>query len=263
MEKKLLPLTAPFHLLLNQGLDSRFGQSTLFFFITFYGVSAARPSFMFPLLKTFQTIKKANLLGIMFLCAALAVAIVLTAVWGITWLSDTLVTLEKSWLDKLVTWTVGIATGIGGWFILPAFMVLIAGVFQEITIHRVEKTYYPERMRQQEPRFWSDIGHDIKFTIWALFLNILVLPLYFFGIGFLVSIALNSYLLGREFFESAAGYHLGKANARKLVPANRRLVYGGGFFITLITLVPLVNLFMPIFAIIWMVHAYHGIKTTK
>ncbi|MDY6863312.1 MAG: hypothetical protein SV062_10040 [Thermodesulfobacteriota bacterium] len=99
---------------------------------------------------------------------------------------------------------------------LPAIIPLIAGIFQEKAIHKVELVYYPDSTRKKEPKFFPDFKHDITFTIWALFLNILVLPSYFFGIDFIISILLNTYLLGREFFESAAGYHLGKANAKKL-----------------------------------------------
>lgn len=214
---------------------------------------------MFPFSKTLHSIKKANLLGIMFLCAALAVLVILMAVGAITWLTSMLVNLQTGWLDTLVNWIVGALTGIGGWFILPAFTVLIAGIFQETTIHRVERVYYKKNMRKEEPGFWPDLGHDIRFTLFALLLNVLILPLYLFGIGFIASIILNSYLLGREFFESAAGYHLGKPEAKKLAAKNKVIVYGGGFVITLMTLVPVLNLFMPIFAIVWMVHVYHGV----
>lgn len=196
----------------------------------------------------------------MLVCAALAVAVVFAAVGSVTWLTAHLVNIEKGWLDTLVNWIVVGVTGIGGWFMLPALIVLIAGIFQENTIHRVERSYYPDATRTEEPRLWPDLIHDIRFTLLALFLNMLVLPFYVFGIGFILSVALNSYLLGREFFESAAGYHIGKPEAKKLIGKNRGAVYGGGFVIALITLVPVLNFFVPIFAIVWMVHVYHGIR---
>ena len=79
-------------------------------------------------------------------------------------------------------------------------------------------------------------------------------------LGFIVSILLNSYLLSRKFFEIAAGYHIRKPQAQKFGQQNRGMVYGGGFVITLLTLVPLLNLFVPIIAIVWMVHVYHGLR---
>jgi CysZ protein len=115
-------------------------------------------------------------------------------------------------------------------------------------------------MRTEEPKFWPDFVHDIKFTLRALLLNILILPFYFFGAGFILSIALNSYLLGREFFESAAGYHLGKIQAAELGRQYKGAVYCGGFVITLLTLVPFLNILVPIWAVVWMVHVYHFVQ---
>jgi CysZ protein len=215
---------------------------------------------MYPFAKTLCSLRRANLLGLTLVSAGLAVAVVLVAVGGLTWLAAHLVNLQTGWLDTLVNWIVGVIIGIGGWFMLPAFIVLIAGMFQEKTIQRVERVYYPDAVRSGEPGLWPDVKHDIRFTLWAVFLNILVLPLHLFGIGFIVSIVLNSYLLGREFFESAAGYHIGKAAGRQLGEQNRRAVYGGGLVITLMTLVPALNLFVPVIATVWMVHVYHGLQ---
>ena len=214
---------------------------------------------MFPFAKTFASVSKAGLYWLMLACAGLAMLVVIAAFSGINGLTAWLVHFDASWLNWLVKGTVGIAAGIGGWFMLPALTVLIGGVFQETAIDRVERIYYPDKVRQEGPRFWPDIIHDIKFTVWAVFLNILVLPFYLFGIGLFVSIALNTYLLGREFFESAAGYHLGKPRAMRLESDNKLAVYGGGFIITMVTLIPLVNLFIPIIAVVWMIHVYHSL----
>jgi len=215
---------------------------------------------MFPLLKSIQTLKKASLFGFIVISAVIAVFVVFAAAAGITWLSAELISFETKWIDNLVTGIIGIASGIGGWFMLPALIVLISGMFQEKVIHRVESVYYPRKMRSEQPKFWPDFLHDVKFTLWALLLNILVLPFYFFAAGFFISIALNSYLLGREFFESAAGYHIGKAGAKELGARYKGTVYGGGFAITLMTLVPFLNILVPILAVVWMVHVYHFIQ---
>jgi CysZ protein len=190
-------------------------------------------------------------------CAALAIVVLLGAVGAITWMAAHFVSIKIGWLETLVHWTIGILTGIGGWFMLPALTVLIGGIFQETAIQRVEHIYYPDYARSGPIKFWPDIWHDIQFTLLALSLNILILPFYLVGIGFIASIFLNTYLLGREFFESAAGYHVGKTKAKELGRSNKKVVYGGGLAITLTTLIPFLNLFVPILAIVWMVHAYH------
>lgn len=209
--------------------------------------------------RTVRSIRRSGLPVLMLLCAVSALLLVLLLVSGITWLTAHLVALDRQWLDIAVNGLVGIVLGIGGWFMLPVLVVLIAGAFQEMTIHKVERIEYPGSVRSSEPRFWPDLVHDIRFTLKAAGLNLLVLPFYLFGIGFVLSVLLNSYLLGREFFESAAGYHVGKPKARQIGRRHRRLIYGSGLALTLLTLIPVVNLFVPIFAVVWMVHLFHAL----
>ena len=215
---------------------------------------------MFPIRKTFASLKKAELLGLAALAGGLAVLVSAATVTGITWLAANLVNLETGWLDTLINWLVGLLTGVAGWFMLPPLVILIAGIFQEQIIRKVEIAYYPGTKRGEEPHFWADLRHDLTFALWALLLNLLILPLYLIGVGFIASIGLNSYLLGREFFETAAGYHLGKPKAKELLRQNRLPVYTGGLAITLMTLTPFLNLLMPILATVWMVHVFHGLS---
>jgi len=215
---------------------------------------------MFPVQKTITSFSKAKLFSLMFACAALAVTSVIILASGVTALSVHFTQFDTDWINTVFSWGTGILSGVVGWFILPVFMVIFAGVFQEVTIYRVEQTFYPDDIRTVAPRFWPDLWHDVKFTAKALLLNIIILPLYLFGIGFFISILLNSYLLGHEFFESAAGYHLGKTSAKELSKQNKPVIYGSGFVIAMMTLIPVLNLFMPIIAIVWMVHVYHNIK---
>ena len=217
---------------------------------------------MFPLLLTFKTLSKARLFTIMLACAALALLMVAGLAAGVTWLAAGLVNFKAGWQDTTFNSLVGVAAGIGGWFMMPALTVLIGGIFQETVIFRVEKACYPEVVRSTPPKLWPDIIHDLKFTVKALFLNLLILPLHFFGIGFLAATALNSYLLGREFFEAAAGYHTGKSDARLLGNRHPRAVYSGGLAITLMTLTPVLNMFVPVIATVWMVHVHHRIRNT-
>jgi uncharacterized protein involved in cysteine biosynthesis len=41
---------------------------------------------------------------------------------------------------------------------------------------------------------------------------------------------------------------------------HKKAMYGGGFVITVMAIVPFLNLFVPILAIVWMVHVYHHIQ---
>jgi CysZ protein len=217
---------------------------------------------MFPLMKTLKSFKEAKLVRYIIYDILIALLVGGIFVFLATYYSDKIVTLETDWLRSLLKYFTGTMAVVISWFMLPVLIPLIAGIFEETIIKRVEDTYYPDE-KEKKARFWPDFLHDIKFTLVSLFLNILVIPWYFFGIGFVVSLILNSYLLGREFFESAAGYSIGKPEASKLKNRNQLKVYTGGFIITIFTLTPVLNLIVPIVAIVWMVHLYHAIEVKE
>ncbi len=211
---------------------------------------------MYPVVRTLQSMGRSRLIGIMLLAVAAAVFLVFLSVTGLAGLTAWLAGTE-GWLGKLLVGTVSLLAGIGGWFLLPVLTILIGGLFQEWVVQRVETHEYPGSGWRGAPGFLHNLPHDLRFTLLALFLNLLILPFYLLGIGFLLSIALNSYLLGREFFENVAGLHIGKPAARQLGRRHRAAVYGGGLVITMTTLTPVLNLFVPILASVWMVHLFH------
>ncbi len=216
-----------------------------------------------PAGKTLRSLFSARLLPLMLACGCLGIVLVVSIVSGITFLWAHLTSFSFPYADAVSNILVGGVLTVAGWFMLPALVVLIAGLFQDTVVHRIEKTSYPDAMAPETGRFWADLIHDLRFTLRAVFLNLLILPFYFLVIGPGLSVILNSYLLGREFFETAAGYHMPKSEARKLALEHRITVYGGGFLITLITLVPVLNLFVPIFALAYMVHLAHALIRTR
>ena len=143
----------------------------------------------------------------------------------------------------------------------PAFSTVIIGVFSEKIIAKIEQVEYPDRVRTKSPKVLPDIWHDFKFAFKVIALNLLILPFYLLlGSGLIISIILNAYLLSCEFFEIAAGYHLGKLQARLLRKQNRGVIFGNGVIIALLALVPLAKLLLPVTALVWMLHLYHKLS---
>lgn len=218
---------------------------------------------MLPIFKTLQSLKKARLFSVLLSCALLALLTIFALITLVSWSAAYLSTFEQAWINNIITIAAGLLTGIAGWFILPSLIVLIGSIYQDSIIKKVEHVYYPQTRIPQATSFWPDLIHDIKFTVKAVFFNLCILPLYLLGIGFLGSVILNSYLLGREFFETAAGHYLGKEKAYRLIEKNRLLIYGNGLVITLFSLLPIINIFMPVLGLIYMVHIFHKIYNPK
>ncbi len=216
-----------------------------------------------PVHKTLGSLASARLLFLMAASAFLGIVMVVSIVGGLTYTWARLTSFSFPYADGLSNVFVGGVFSLAGWFMLPVLVVLIAGIFQDTVVRRVEKACYPDAMGLENGRFWADLIHDLRFTVWAVFLNILILPFYLVAVGPLLAIGLNSYLLGREFFETAAGYHMPRSEARKVTLRHRTVVYGGGFLITLMTLIPVVNVFVPIFALAYMVHLFHALLQPK
>jgi hypothetical protein len=92
----------------------------------------------------------------MLTSSLLALVVVLGAVGSVTWITDRFVPIERGWLDKSLKLTVGVITGIGGWFMLPVLTVLISSLFQETINQRVERAYYPDAADHEVLKFCPD-----------------------------------------------------------------------------------------------------------
>lgn len=215
---------------------------------------------MFPLALTLRTILNPGFVWLLILSVSASAITILSLFAGLTWAASHFVMIENRWLSAIFSVSLGILTGIGGWFMLPSLIFVVSGLFQERVIRKVEGINYPRAGELRDEKFISSILHGLLFSIKAVFLNIMVIPLYFTGLGFMVSLFLNSYLMGREFFDAVGMCHKDRGEIRELRKRNRGKVYKGGFFLTLMTLIPLVNLFVPIIAVVWMVHLYHSIN---
>ena len=212
------------------------------------------------LAKTIESAFSGKLIWFAFLSLLIAVLIIGLFSFVAGFLANQLFDFGIPWLSGGLAAVIGIATGIGGWFMIPALTRLMGAAFMEPVIDCVERESYPSAVRKTAPRILPDVMHDIRFVMYAVFLNLLISPLYLIGIGFFASVALNTHLLGREFFETAAGYHIGKPAAEKLLSRHRMKVYTGGFLITIATLVPILNLFAPLLGVVYMVHLYHDVR---
>ena len=91
----------------------------------------------------------------------------------------------------------------------------------------------------------------------------MALPFYlillFTAVGPLILfLVLNSYLLGREYFELVAVRHFLTQDARKIRRAHRDSVFLAGGLITVMFMIPFLNLLAPIVGAAMMVHVFHA-----
>lgn len=146
-------------------------------------------------------------------------------------------------------------------FLFPAVMVLIMSLLLDDIAAAVERRYYPDAPpARQQP--WSEIlVSGLQLVVVALFLNLLLLPLYL-ALSFLpplnafVFYLVNGYLLGREYFELVAVRRIAFTETKQWRRRFRGRIYLAGIIIAVLLTIPLLNLITPIIATAFMVHVF-------
>lgn len=167
------------------------------------------------------------------------------------------------WLDTAFSILTGIGLVIGLGFLVAPVTALFAGLFLDDIAELVERTHYPADpvgTPLPMPRAILTAG---KFLGVVLLVNAVALPLVLLvGFGFLIFLAANAYLLGREYFELVALRHHDAETARRLRLRNSGRIFAAGLVIAGFLAVPLVNLLAPLFATAFMVHVFKRVGET-
>lgn len=161
-----------------------------------------------------------------------------------------------AWLPALS----GFGATLFAYALFPGIMPVFVNFFDSKIASLIERQDYPDA-RPIDPPFWPELSHDARFSLMAIGLNILVLPLYLIplvNIG--VFYALNGHLLGKEFFVMVARRYLPIPEALALRKRHGRMVFAGGVMLTLLATIPFLNLLAPFWGIALMTHLYHSLS---
>lgn len=211
--------------------------------------------------KTINSLLTKELRGIITQCIlitlALVVCIISVSIYGI----DNSTVSDSSWIESIIDWLSGIGIFIFAWCMIPVFTPLISILFVDKIATHIESYEYNNKLPLQAQKLHHSIIHDLKFTLKALLLNILILPLYFIPIVNITAYyLLNSYLLGNEFFRMINNRYKTIEETKYSYKNNRSTIIKHGLLITIIANIPLLNLITPIIASTLMVHLCHSKK---
>src|SRR5215213_5361233 len=140
-------------------------------------------------------------------------------------------------------------------YLLPAVSALVAGYFLDDVAEVVERTDFPGDPPGRALPLGQALVYGLRFAGLSLLVNLAALVLFFVpvvNIG--VFFAANAYLLGREYFELAAGRFRPLPEAARLRDAYRGTVMLAG-----LVLVPFLNLLTPLFGVALMVHVHKNL----
>ena len=146
----------------------------------------------------------------------------------------------------------------GGVVLGPPVAALFASLFLDQVAARIEARDYPGAAARPAS-FAITLRAGLKLAALIVGVDLVLLPVEIGlpGLGQLLGLAANGWLLGREYFELTALRHLDPAEAAALRRKNSGQIWIAGAIIALASMVPLVNLFAPLLGTALMVHLFH------
>ena len=188
----------------------------------------------------------------------IVILVVALIIWG---LLDLVQIFEVNFLNKLISWAIGVILFIIASAVLGPLMIVIGGVYSEDIAHHVENKHYPNRVGHRFVGVTESIKTGGRLLFKCLIVNVLLTPIYIVGgffpiISVLIFFGVNGYLLSRELFEIVASRHLERDDRVLFWRANR----GGSIFIGVLIIclstVPLLNLISAMLGVIITTHFF-------
>jgi CysZ protein len=204
----------------------------------------------------------APLRRILWKSIGLTVALLVLVWLGLTKLFDIFLTnhdLSATYpiVDSFAFFLAGFGLFVALIYLLPAISAIVAGYFLDDVAEVVERQDYPGDAPGQALPFGKAILYGIRFAGLSLLVNLVALLLFFIpGINIGAFFIANAYLLGREYFELAAGRFWPAEDVARLRTEHRGTVLAAGAVVAGLVLVPVLNLIVPVFGAVMMVHLH-------
>lgn len=140
----------------------------------------------------------------------------------------------------------------------PPVAALFASFFLGSIAKDVEATSYPGDPPSAGIPFWTGLGTGGRLILLVLATTIALLPLdeAFPPAGEAITIAVNAWIMGREFFELAALRHLPPAEVSRLRRRHAFAIWLGGLLLSILTVIPVLNFIAPLYGSALMVHLF-------
>jgi CysZ protein len=194
----------------------------------------------------------------------------LALVWlGLTRLFDAFLdshTLSADYpiLDGFAFFLAGFGIFIALVYLLPAISAIVAGYFLDDVAEVVERNDYPADPAGQPLPFGRAILYGLRFAGLSILVNLVALLLFFIpGVNIGAFFIANAYLLGREYFELAAGRFWPPQEVARMRIEHRGTVFAAGAVLAGLVLVPFLNLLTPIFGAAMMVHLHKRLAARR
>lgn len=173
------------------------------------------------------------------------------------WLSGVTTAQDHPWVVTYAGLFAGVGLVVAMIYLIPPVSMLVASFFLDEVAGKVEATDYPCDPLGTPLPAATAMWEGVRFALVALGVNLLALLIWFIpGVGLAAFFVANAILLGREYFELAAGRYRPLPEARAMRARHAGAVTLAGAVIAAMVVVPILNLLTPLFGAILMVHVH-------
>jgi CysZ protein len=198
-------------------------------------------------------LKAVGLTLVLFIAVLVAVEVIISMLTLVPW----------PWAETVLAIGTGLLLVVAFFFLMAPVTAIFAGLFLDDVALRVEARHYPRDERGTPLTAARSIAIALQFAAVVLAINLAILPLVFTGIGAAALVAANAYLIGREYFEMVAMRHMPVDEARLLRKENTPRILAAGIIPALLSLVPVLNLAVPLFATSYFVHIFKQVRASS
>ncbi|MDE2444692.1 MAG: EI24 domain-containing protein [Alphaproteobacteria bacterium] len=216
------------------------------------------------LFKAMNDVTSPEFRKVLWTSVGLTVALFAAILVGVETVLSFITLVPWPWLQT----TIALGTGLGllaaFFFLAGPAVAMFAGLFLDKIAARVEQRHYPKDQPGKSLPTIPSFFFGLKFAATALLANLIVLPLVFvFGFGIVLLVVVNAYLISREYFEMAATRFMSPQAASALRKQNGGTIFIAGFIPALMSLVPVLNLTVPLFATSYFVHIFKKVSASS
>ena len=201
--------------------------------------------------------------AILWKALGLTIALFFLLLAGVEAIFYFLTLLPYPWLETTLAFATGFGLLVLFFFLMAPVTAMFAGLYLDDVAAKVEAKHYAAQGIGRPLSLLKGLLVSLQFGLLVLFVNILALPFIFTGIGALVLITINAYLLSRQYFEMAAARFMAVADAKQFRKDNGFAVFMAGYLPAIMSLVPLLNLIVPLFATSYFVHLFKRVQKSS
>jgi CysZ protein len=213
------------------------------------------------LFKALNDVTSPEFRGVLWKSVGLTLALFVGVLVGVETLLSFLTLVPWPWLQTVIALGTGLGLIAAFFFLMGPVTAVFAGLFLDWIASRVEQRHYPNDRKGTALSTFTALLFGLQFAAISLAVNIVVFPLVFFaGFGLVLILASNAYLLSREYFEMAATRYMSPGAASELRKANFAKIYLAGVIPAVISLIPIINLVVPLFATSYFVHLFKSVQ---